>query len=226
MISIAITTYNRSDLTIESFSKVYNHPLVSEVVIVDDASDSSIYNDLERGVFKMDKVSLFRNPVNLGMSRNKHRAVCLAKNDWCILFDSDNTLYLEYLESITEFNPKTIYCPIAAEPDYDFSTLQEYITAVNAKHYLDKKEFRVFLNTSNYFVNRAEYLRVYRHDPTIKESDTIYFNYLWLDAGNTFQIVKGMKYHHLRHEGSGWLTGDHKYNLKKAAELQEKIKQL
>jgi glycosyltransferase involved in cell wall biosynthesis len=160
------------------------------------------------------------------MSRNKAEAISKAKNEWCILFDSDNILYPEYLDSLLSiFNPKIIYCPEFAEPDFDFSNLPEFITKDNAKENLNEKMFRVFLNCCNYVVNRDEYLRVYEHDISVKESDTIHFNYLWLKAENEFYFVPGMKYFHLKHKDSGWLQ-NHKENIQKANEIIEKIKLL
>jgi glycosyltransferase involved in cell wall biosynthesis len=231
MLSIAITTFNRSDLTIESFSKVFDHQLVSEIVIVDDASDEGHFNRL-MGLLEAHpailKIKLFRNKVNLGMSRNKSEAINKASNEWVVILDSDNVLYPEYLDAINKqpLLDEYIFCPIKAEPDYDFSNLPVVIDKGNAKYFLEIKEFRILLNTCNYLVNRDKYLEVYKYDPSIQESDTIYFNTLWLEAGYSFYIVPGMSYFHRRHDGSGWLNGNHQYNLKKAAELQEKIRNL
>jgi len=226
-------------MVIEAFEKVYDHPLIDEIIIVDDASTEENWIGLNKAILYADmsvregsRIKLFRNPVNLGMSRNKAEAVSKAKNEWVILFDSDNILYPEYLDGVQSLlalglmNKKWIYHPAYAEPDYDFSELPTLIDKFNAKNLLHLKEFRIFANTCNYIVNRDEYLKVYKYDETIKESDTIHFNYLWLKQGNAFFIIRGMKYFHRRHDGSGWLNGDHKYNMNKAAELQEKIKNL
>ena len=240
MISIAITSFNRSDLTIESFSKVFDHPFVSEICIVDDASDQEHWVKLLELIDAhpaTHKINIFRNEKNLGMSLNKAEAVKKAKNEWAILLDSDNVLYPEYLDAIQKeactkgtnygLQEEVIYCPVKAEPDYDFRQWSaKFINRTNAKEYLHIKEFRIFCNTCNYVVNRNRYLEVYEYDETIRESDTIYFNHLWLEAGYSFYFVPNATYFHRRHEGSGWLRGDHTYNLKKADELQEKIKQL
>lgn len=237
-ISIAITTYNRSDLTIEVFSKVYDHPLVSEICIVDDASEESHWNRLLELIDAhpaSQKINVFRNEKNLGMSRNKAAAVSKAKNEWVVLFDSDNVLYPEYLDAFNgllnrmpevEHHEHIIFCPSVAEPDYDFTNLPCTINRINAKNLIQDKMFRILLNICNYIVHRDNYLSAYEYDETIKESDTIHFNHLWLKKGGVFWIVPNMKYYHRRHSGSGWLNGDHSYNLKKAAELQEKIKNL
>jgi glycosyltransferase involved in cell wall biosynthesis len=225
----------------ESFEKIHDHPLIDEIVIVDDFSDMDKFNELYRLIYYGDykakhkdldswKIKLFRNEENLGMSRNKLEAISKAKNEWCILFDSDNIVYPEYLNSLKdEFftNKKIIFHPEFAEPEHSYKKyIGQVIAKHNAKNYLHQREFKCLLNTGNYIVNRDEYLRVYKYDPSVRESDAIYFNTLWLEAGNGFFVVPGMVYHHRKHKDSGWIKGDHEYNLKQAAELQKKIKNL
>lgn len=200
--------------------------MIDDIVIVEDAGDILRFTELYGHVAGLKKVRIFRNEENLGMSRNKSCAIGKAKNEWAIILDSDNVLYPEYIDAIPEtLRADTIMCPVFAEPDFDFREFEgKIIDRKNVKEYLHKKMFRVFLNCCNYLVNRDEYMRVYKYNPEIKESDTIHFNYLWLQAGNSFYFTPGMKYFHRRHDGSGWLSGDHKYNMKKANEIQELIK--
>jgi glycosyltransferase involved in cell wall biosynthesis len=226
-LTLAITTYQRTDMVLEVFEKVYDHPLIDEIVIRDDGSPKEIYDSLVQKIYdKFDwygRIRIYRNQENLGMSRNKAEVIKDAKNEWVALIDSDNELY----PAKENLNPLIIYCPEKAEPDHDFTTLpNRVIDKQNAKDFLRQVEFRVFLNTCNYVVNRDEYLKTYEYDETIKESDTIYFNTRWLSAGNAFYVVPGMRYHHRKWDGSGWLNGDHRYNMNKASELQEKIKNL
>lgn len=225
-LSLCITTFNRTDLTVESFSKVYDHPMIDEIIIVDDASDVNKFNELYNLLKGKDKVTLHRNFENLGMSRNKANAIEKANNEWVSIFDSDNVMPPEYLDSLPkDLNPTTIYHPEFAEPEFDFRAYP-VINKFNAKDYLGERNFRCFLNNSNYVVNREMYLQCYRYDEGIRESDTIHFAYLWLEMGGSFQFVKGMRYFHRRHPGSGWLCGDHAYNIRKANEIQDKIKNL
>lgn len=227
-ITLAITTMDRVDLTLESFSKVYDHPMIDEIVIVEDHGDLFTFTQLFNHVSGLKKVKLFRNEINLGMSRNKAEAISKAKNEWVVILDSDNILYPEYIDSIPErLRSDTIMCPVFAEPDFNFKDFSgKIIDKKNAKDFLHVKEFRIFLNTCNYLVNRDEYLKVYRYNPEIKESDTIHFNFLWLQAGNSFYFMPDARYYHRKHPDSGWLKGDHAYNMKKANEIQELIKQM
>src|SRR6187455_1389546 len=95
-LSLCITTFNRTDMVLEVFEKVYDHPLIDEIVIVDDCSNDDNFEELRCLLLdhpSKDKIRFFRNIQNLGMSRNKREAVSRAENEWCILFDSDNIIY-------------------------------------------------------------------------------------------------------------------------------------
>ena len=234
-LTLAITTYNRTDMVLEAFEKVYDHPLIDEIVIVDDASTEENWIGLNRAILYADmsvregsRIKLFRNPVNLGMSRNKAEAISKAKNEWCILFDSDNILYPEYLDSLAACNFEDdgiIYHPQKAEPEHDYSSFS-WIDKTNAKDYLGDRDFRCLLNNSNYVVNRDEYLRIYKYNPDIQEADTIWMNTNWLKAGNAFYVVPGMWYAHRKHPESGWLKGNQAKNIRDANNLQEEIRLL
>lgn len=213
MISLCITSWNRDSLTFDSFRQVLNDDRISEIVIVDDHSDERIYNNLLFMVNGIDKVKLYRNDKNLGCYHNKRKAVELATNEWVILFDSDNTLTTKYLDAIPEVWVSTnIYQPEFARPHFDFTKFSgSVISAFNVKGYMVQKHFTTMLNAMNFFVNRDEYLRVF---DTKKEepwtADSIYFNYLWLKAGNKIYVTPGMQYDHLVHNGSHYKANVHK----------------
>lgn len=230
MLSLCITTYNRFEMTMESFAQVINDPWVSEIVIVDDHSEIKYYDQLAAATIDIPKVRLIRNDHNLGMSLNKKKAIELAKSPWCILFDSDNVITPDYVDSLNSrtenLNPKVIYCPDFAKPQFDYKRFGgTYIEQGSIRHFLSMPGSDLVLNTCNYVVNRNEYLNVYQHNPQMKGTDTIWFNYLWLSAGNSFYVVPGMEYEHRVHDGSGFLA-DCDYNMKKAKEIKELIKQL
>lgn len=214
MISLCITSYNRDQMTVDSFSRVLNDERISEIVIVDDHSDETIYNNLAWLVNGMDKVKLFRNPKNLGCYHNKRMAVECASNEWVILLDSDNqvdTSYLDAVNSVPWFKD-IILQPEFARPHFDFRNFSgSRISTPFVKNYMNQKSFDTMLNAMNFFVNREEYLKVF---DTAKEepwtADSIYFNYLWLKAGNKIYVTPGMQYEHLVHDGSHYKNNVHK----------------
>lgn len=230
MISLCITTYNRYDMLLESFDKVLGDPRISEIVIVDDASKPEIQNlllgTLRTGPYA-DRVRLFINEENLGMSRNKARAVELSSNEWCILFDSDNVIDSSYLDAIPEeLDGDTIYAPAYARPQFDYRKYAgQTIKAENAPRIISTSDGECLFNTCNYLVNREEYLWVYEYNAEMKGTDTIWFNYLWLKDGGSIHVVPGMEYIHRVHPGSGFLE-ECDYNMKKAAEVKQLIQTL
>jgi|SRR6476646_3803266 len=243
MISLCITTYNRYEMLIESFAQVLNDDRISEILIVDDCSDIAIYDKILSVVFDMPKVRLIRNSENLGMSLNKRKAIEAAKNDWCIIFDSDNIITSSYLDALFKacnfhaaalrkkgineqywFDTTTIYCPSFAKPQFDFRKYEGW-HVLHAGNIMQEPMGECLFNCCNYVVNRDEYLRVYEHNPAMKGTDTIWFNYLWLKAGNSFYVVPGMEYMHRVWDGSGFLQDVH-YNMKRAKEIKELIKAL
>lgn len=228
MISLCITNYNRHEMLLESFAQVLDDDRISEIVIVDDCSDMAIYDKVLAATFNMWKVRLITNAENLGMSLNKKKAVELAKNDWCIILDSDNVIGPDYLDAMftnpLPWDHTTIYCPSFAKPQFDFRKYAGW-HILHGEAVIDDGVGECLFNCCNYVVNRAEYLRVYEHNPEMKGTDTIWFNYLWLKASNSFYVVPGMEYMHRVHPGSGFLA-DCQYNMMKAKEVKQLIKQL
>ena len=226
MTSLCITTYNRYDLTLESFRQVLGDPRISEIVIVDDHSNIDIYDELWEHIQSLgsDKIEIHRNSDNVGMSRNKARAVELASNPWCIILDSDNVIDPSYLDALPQYlAPSVIYCPDFAKPQFDYRKYAGMtINVDNAAKVMSKPMGECIFNTCNYLVNREEYLSVYEYNPDMRGTDTIWFNYLWLKAGNSFSVVPGMQYMHRVHAGSGFLE-DVDYNMKKSKEVKELI---
>ena len=226
-ISLCITNHNRFDMLFESFHKVLNDSRISEIIISDDCSDKNIFNAIKNRVDKMNKVKIFRNNKNVGMSKNKMIAVSKSSNKFCILFDSDNVIdsfYIDRLYAIPYWYDDIIYAPYFAQPKFNYADFSgKTIDATSVKRYIDQPMFDCFLNTCNYFVNKKMYVDTYEYNPEMKASDTIYFNYLWLKSGRSFFIVPGMEYYHRVHGGSGFIE-DLNYNMKKHNELREEIR--
>lgn len=223
-LSLCITTYNRYEMTLQSFEQVLNDERISEIVIVDDCSTDDSYIRLQEACTN-DKIKLYRNETNLGMSRNKARSLELATNDWCILFDSDNVIDGSYINAVSGIltDNNVIYCPDYAKHTFDYRDFAgTTYNMANVAEYMNKSMFRCHLNTCNYIVNKHEYLKVYKFYPHVKASDTITFARDWLNAGNTFYIVPDMQYYHRQHNGSGFLE-DVGYNMVEASKVEKEI---
>lgn len=199
MISLCITTFNRTELLFDSFRNVINDDRISEIVIVDDKSDDKIYQTVAWFCKDIDKVKLYRNDTNLDCYRNKRQAVKKASNEWVILFDSDNILTTQYVDCLKNetWTPDTILQPQAARPHFDFTKYAGLtVDRTNVSAYMEDATFQTMLNAMNYFVNRDEYLRVWDKNVDPVTSDSFFQNYNWLAAGNHIKVVPGMEYTH------------------------------
>jgi glycosyltransferase involved in cell wall biosynthesis len=225
-ISLAITTYNRFDLTIKSFEKVIGDERISDIVIVDDASTNGDGDRLKECFKDNPKVTVVINGSNVGMALNKMLAIGYSENQFTIILDSDNFINSEYLDAIKaigELKQDTIYMPEFARPNFDFRKFAgQLINKQNVKEFVSDPMGNTCINACNYVVNRDFYLETFATKGTIKETDTAYFFYLWMKAGYNFQIVKDMQYDHLVHDGSAWLANA-AYNMKMGEEIRNKI---
>ncbi len=216
MISLCITTYNRTDKVLRAFEQVLDNPAISEIVIVDDCSDIEKYDKLKFyiNVLAEPKIKLYRNDHNLDCYRNKKRSVELATNEWCIVFDSDNIMTDEYLHklSLEYWDKSIIYAPDFAKPNFDYRHLAtgELISKFNVAWFVDQPKFDCLINTFNCFVNRKSFLEVWDGSIDPHTADSAYFNLCWIKSGKSIKVVKGMEYDHEVHDGSHYVNNVHK----------------
>lgn len=198
-ISLCITNYNRYVYLFKSFEQVLHDERISEIVIVDDCSDKDIYDAIAERVKHMPKVRLFRNASNLSVYDNKKEAVSKATNEYCIIFDSDNIIGVDFIDKVysIEWNSKTILAPDFAQPVFDYRQYSgTTFRKSNVAKYAQRGNFACLINTMNYFVHRDSYVSTWQPKQGIKGADSIYMNYLWLMAGNDIHVLKGLQYFH------------------------------
>lgn len=206
MVSLCLTTYERTDLLYESFRQLINDDRISEIVIVDDASPEEVYQTIAWQTKAFPKVKLYRNETNLDCYRNKRRAVELASNEWVIIGDSDNIFTPQYVNSLFAMEAwaaRTVYQPSFAKPHFDFTKYSgKFIDKTNVAQFMEDSTFSTMCNAMNYFVNRDEYLKVWDGSVDPVTSDSIFQNYNWLKSGNSIYVVPGLEYEHRVHEQS------------------------
>lgn len=212
-ISVCIPTYNRTGLLYEAC----NYPLiddrVSEIVIVDDHSDLKVWDEINEYFIGDEKVKLFRNDVNVDCYHNKMRAVKNATNEYVILLDSDNQIDEKYIDTIysNTWSPERILQPSFAKPHFDFRKFNSLLAnRKNVAKYAHDSTFTTALNAMNFFINRDKYLEVWDGSVDPVTSDSIYFNYKWLEAGNSIYFVPGLEYEHRVHDGSHYQNNNNR----------------
>jgi glycosyltransferase involved in cell wall biosynthesis len=232
MISLCITTYNRTDLLFESFKQVLDDPRVSEIVIVDDCSPDNIFKVVKEFCGRYPKIKLQQNAKNFDCYYNKATTIAGASNEWVIILDSDNIITKAYIDKIENLfnaglNPKTVYQPSFAKPHFNFTKYESFlIDKHNVGKYMVDDTFGTMLNAMNYFVNRDEYLRVWDGSVDPVTSDSIFQNYNWLNVGNNIYVVPGLEYEHRVHDGSHYQNNIRRTPRGFHQEIENKLKQL
>ena len=206
-LSFCVTTYNRFGFTLNCVKDVLHDDRISEIIISDDCSTDGSYEALVEHFRDSPKVKVIRTESNQGCYRNKMVSATLATNEWVVLADSDNefpTSYFDAVYALPDWHPKTAYCPSFAKPHFDYRGFEgEYITKENVASCIPRFKFDCLINTCNFVINRAEYLRLF--DYSVLEpwaADTILQNYNWLRSGNSLYVVPGMEYTHNVHDKS------------------------
>jgi glycosyltransferase involved in cell wall biosynthesis len=220
-LSICIPTWNRVDMTLNAFAKVYDDKRVKSIIIVDDASDLHIYNELKEKTKDMKKVRLFRNLTNRDCYANKYVAVSLSLTEYCIILDSDNQIDVSYLDKIfeQEWDKDVILAPDWAEPMFNYTEYSNLIVSKdNLAEYIDKPMFETCLNCMNYFVNKHAYCEVWDAEVDPVTSDSLFQNYNWLMSGKLIHIVDGLRYSHLVHDQSHYIN-----NVQRTGDFREKL---
>ena len=85
-ISVIIPAYNRGDLIERAIrSALEQEPPPFEVIVVDDCStDDTAHRSESTGV------TVIRNPVNIGLSHTRNKAIAASTGDWIAFLDSDD----------------------------------------------------------------------------------------------------------------------------------------
>jgi glycosyltransferase involved in cell wall biosynthesis len=230
-INISIPTYNRPQMTVESFIDVLMDERIEQVTIVDDASEPVNYMELERICEQLPKVKILRNDKNHDCYKNKYLSLLFSKSRWSVLLDSDNKISADYIDrlfEIPEWRNDTIYTPAFAAPHFDFTAYEGMtFSKENISSFVDKPMFEVMLNAANYFVNCAEYVAVWENGIDPVTSDSIFMCYNWLNSGRKIYVVPGLTYQHPVHDGSHYAIninrtpkGFHQSILQKLRELR------
>lgn len=209
--SLGFTTYNSSQYIIKQLSKNYfemSDYFIDEIVIQDDFSDD--YTVLQP--YANDKVKIFQNPKNLSPLLSRVNLIKNCKNERVLLMDSDNFLDKNSFLKINSIQPEDdkIYCPDFARPCFQFKEFSgKDIDLAFAKQHLNELGMQILLNTGNYFVPKNNYLKVAKNIDlsfAYYTVDVIYFNCLWLKAGNTISCIKDYEYDHTMRGDSYYMT--------------------
>ena len=92
--SVIICTYNLEKIVKVSMESVLTQRFKDfELIVVDDCSTDKTYQVLKKYEEKDNRVKVLKNDVNSGPSISRNRAVNIAKGEYIVYLDGDDTLY-------------------------------------------------------------------------------------------------------------------------------------
>jgi glycosyltransferase involved in cell wall biosynthesis len=111
-LSVAMCTYNGEKYIKEQLESIFNQTIpVDEIIICDDGSNDKTIAIIEKfQVEYPDKISLHRNQVNLGSTKNFEKAISICTGDYIFLSDQDDIWKANKVEKVIQCfldNPST-----------------------------------------------------------------------------------------------------------------------
>lgn len=220
-ISFTVTAYNESqrgdgEWITRCLAAAAKHPLVAEIVVVDDASED--WGWLQKRLRRVPKLKLFHNEVNHGTFGNKLEALARATCDWAVMCDSDNVIekgYFDRLQQLVGWRKRMWYCADFGKPELDYQALRGRHDLDQFVRLAEDEAFACLFNTGNQFVPRKQTLRLFRkhrgpnshlpqrdyfgNGPDRRITDAAecaFINSRWLMAGGRLHVVRGLEYEH------------------------------
>lgn len=227
-----VTPFYNSGFYARELIKHTNDPRIDEMIIVDDCSIPGETEMLTEVIKNNPKIQYYRNSENVGELRSRIRGTELAKNDWIIYLDGDNSLTEKYLDAISmvpTWRDDVIYAPAFGNKrkiNYRILT-GKYINKENISDLIrsDLYMISMFLNTGNYFMNKNAYLETARKviDTPKHSYGDIVVNTEWFLDGKYIFVVENMDYVHALRKNSAWK--DHAQEMTiKVTECLDKLK--
>jgi glycosyltransferase involved in cell wall biosynthesis len=227
--SVGIPHYNRGKLIYRPLFNLLNHPVVDEVVIVDDGSRLEEYQSLKDFVDSLDcgdRVKIFRRVENRGALLTKLECVERSSSEWVLVLDSDNTAFSSYLDAlggIRNPDPQMIYCASWAWPYFAFQDLgvdkiDFELACELVKSSLLKKIY--LINDGNFLVHRQKHLFSIKEISNfeIEAADVMLVNYKWLSDGGSLKLLDNVSYFH-RVDGSSFWSRTVEVSKKRVQEI-------
>ncbi len=114
LVSVIIPAYNAEDIVGEALDSVLGQTFGNfEIIVIDDCSKDGTYAVLEEYARKDERVRIFKNEKNSGVSETRNRGVSLARGDYVAFLDSDDKWCADKLERQLALMEKYPECPLS-----------------------------------------------------------------------------------------------------------------
>lgn len=114
LVSVIVPAYNAEKFVGETLDSILGQTYRNfEVIVIDDCSKDGTYAVLEEYAAKDERVRIFKNEKNSGVSETRNRGVALAQGELVAFLDSDDVWYEDKLRQQVELMRANPDCPLA-----------------------------------------------------------------------------------------------------------------
>lgn len=114
LVSIIMPAYNCERFIEKAIDSVQKQTYTNwELIVINDSSKDATYEMVQRKANYDDRIHLYDNEQNMGVSKTRNRGVSIAKGDWIAFLDSDDIWEARKLEkqiSLIENNENVAIC--------------------------------------------------------------------------------------------------------------------
>jgi len=104
LVSVVIPVYNVSQYLEEAMASIQNQTYSNlEIICVDDCSEDDSLQTLHRLAKKDNRIQIFRNKINLGISATLNKAINNSKGKIIVRMDADDVSFLDRVERQISF---------------------------------------------------------------------------------------------------------------------------
>jgi len=217
-LSIAIPFYNTSKYFLDTIRTPLSCNLVSEIVICDDNSSETEFNNLITLIKDLgpnnNKIKVIKNTQNTGAFINKYLTISNCRNKWVYLLDSDNFVHEGMIEKFfkEELNENVCYMPHKynfCSYIYELGLGPGLIDRNRIKEAILHNTIGHFINICNFIVSKDVFLERMKEGLSPSETVDVFpvadcaaMTYLWLKHGGDFKIIQDFQYfHRVREDG-------------------------
>lgn len=227
--TVAIPTYKRYKHFLEKNIPLYLDMPQIDTILIGDETGEDIEEIIKQPWGSNPKLVLIKNNEIMGAYHNKINLLKQVKTDWVALIDSDNQLLPEYFDGLYSYwdkngpNTKMVYIP-ASVVSVDVRNGPSYNSPIESLggFTVDNNTWNSFLNiiASGYGLNLGNCVFPKSACGIFPESfeknlmvECKVMNKILVENDFTLNFVAGMKYFHIVHDGSLYLS--------KCREMQE-----
>ncbi|RYE14874.1 MAG: glycosyltransferase, partial [Rickettsiales bacterium] len=212
-VSVCIPTYNQSQYLTQAIRSAYDQSLKPlEIIVSDDCSTDDTSEVLTSLSKEIPSLKIILQPVNLGIAKNTDSCLRLAKGDFVIRLDSDDSLSSSYIEKLSNLllkYPQAGYAHAAVQEIDQHGNFLQKRQLARKSGYQDSivalksavKGYRVSANIImfrkealeqvDYITNRPNYVEDYHLSASLASAgfgnvysnETLAFYRVWIDSG-------------------------------------------